>query len=142
MVEGLDGIKYIYYNGYIVKDLKLVVMYFINVLECIFGMIEKWEKENVELLKDILVLQEIVVVIWFKEGEIKKLGEEFVILNWKIQFIFKLVGWYENVEGKEMGVEEQRFVSGSDVILDLLWQVKYVLFMEIVNLVRELKKIF
>ena len=33
MVEGLDGIKYTYNNGYIAKDPKLAVMNFINALE-------------------------------------------------------------------------------------------------------------
>ena len=33
MVEGLDGIKYTYNNGYIAKEPKLAVMNFINALE-------------------------------------------------------------------------------------------------------------
>lgn len=45
MVEGLDGIKYTYNNGYIAKDPKLAVMNFINALERIPGMIEKREKK-------------------------------------------------------------------------------------------------
>lgn len=45
MVEGLDGIKYTYHNGYIAKDPKLAVMYFINALERIPGMIEKRERK-------------------------------------------------------------------------------------------------
>ena len=45
MVEGLDGIKYTYHNGYIAKDPKLAVMYFINALERILGMIEKYNKK-------------------------------------------------------------------------------------------------
>lgn len=139
MVEGLDGIKYTYHNGYIAKDPKLAVMYFINALERIPGMIEKREKENAELSKDIPVLQEIVAASWPKEGEIKKLGEEFATLNRKIQLTLKPVGRHENVEGKEP--EEQRLVSGSDVIPDLPPQAKHVPSMEIANPTRELKKI-
>lgn len=45
MVEGLDGIKYTYNNGYIAKEPKLAVMNFINALERIPAMIEKREKE-------------------------------------------------------------------------------------------------
>ena len=62
MVEGLDGIKYTYNNGYIAKEPKLAVMNFINALERIPAMIEKREKENAELSKDIPVLQEIVLL--------------------------------------------------------------------------------
>lgn len=139
MVEGLDGIKYTYHNGYIAKDPKLAVMYFINALERIPGMIEKREKENAELSKDIPVLQEIVAASWPKEGEIKQLGEELAALNRKIQLTLKPVGRHENVEGKEP--EEQRLVSGSDVIPDLSRQAKHVPSMGIVSPARELKKI-
>ena len=44
MVEGLDGLKYTFHNGYIAKDPKLAVMYFINALERIPGMIENGTK--------------------------------------------------------------------------------------------------
>lgn len=141
MVEGLDGIKYTYHNGYIAKDPKLAVMYFINALERIPGMIEKREKENAELSKDIPVLQEIVAATWPKEGEIKKLGEELATLNRKIQLTLKPVGRHESVEGKDTGAEEQRLVSGSDVTPDLPRQAKHVPSMEIANPIRELKKI-
>lgn len=141
MVEGLDGIKYTYNNGYIAKDPKLAVMNFINALERIPGMIEKREKENAELSKDIPVLQEIVAATWPKEGEIKRLGEELATLNRKIQLTLKPVGRHENVEGKETEAEEQRLVSGSDVIPDLPQKAKHVPSMEMVKPARELKKI-
>lgn len=141
MVEGLDGIKYTYHNGYIAKDPKLAVMYFINALERIPGMIEKREKENAELSKDIPVLREIVAATWPKDSEIKRLGEELATLNRKIQLTLKPVGRHESVEGKETGAEEQRLVSGSDVTPDLPRQAKHVPSMEIANPTRELKKI-
>ena len=141
MVEGLDGIKYTYNNGYIAKDPKLGVMNFINALERIPAMIEKREKENAELSKDIPVLQEIVAASWPKDAEIKRLNEELATLNRKIQLTLKPVGRHENVEGKETGAEEQRLVSGSDVIPDLPRQAKHVPSMGIVNPAKELKKI-
>lgn len=85
MVEGLDGIKYTYHNGYIAKDPKLAVMYFINALERIPGMIEKRQKDNAELSKDLPVLQQIVADAWPKEAELKQLGEELAAVNRKIQ---------------------------------------------------------
>ena len=107
MVEGLDGIKYTYHNGYIAKGPKQAVMNFINALERIPGMIEKREKENAELLKDIPVLQEIVAATWAKDGEIKRLGEELAALNRKIQLTLKPIGQHENGEGKETEVEDR-----------------------------------
>ena len=106
MVEGLDGIKYTYNNGYIAKEPKLAVMNFINALERIPAMIEKREKENAELSKDIPVLREIVAATWPKDSEIKQLGEELASLNRKIQLTLKPVGLHE--EGKDEKVMSEK----------------------------------
>ena len=141
MVEGLDGIKYTYNNGYIAKEPKLAVMNFINALERIPAMIEKREKENAELSKDIPVLQEIVAATWPKDSEIKQLGEELASLNRKIQLTLKPVGLHEEGKDEKAEMEKQRMVSGSDVIPDLPRQVKHVPSMVIVRPAKELKKI-
>lgn len=140
MVEGLDGIKYTYNNGYIAKEPKLAVMNFINALERIPAMIEKREKENAELSKDIPVLQEIVAATWPKDSEIKQLGEELASLNRKIQLTLKPVGLHEEGKDEKAEMEKQRMVSGSDVIPDLPRQVKHVPSMVIVSPAKELKK--
>lgn len=141
MVEGLDGIKYTYHNGYIAKDPKLAVMNFINALERIPGMIEKREKDNAELSKDIPVLKQIVAASWPKEGEIKQLGEELAALNRKIQLTLKPVGQHESEDGEGTEMKEHKLVSGSDVTVDLPRQAKHVPSMKIENPARELKKI-
>lgn len=141
MVKGLDGIKYTYNNGYIAKEPKLAVMNFINALERIPAMIEKREKENAELSKDIPVLREIVAATWPKDAEIKQLGEELASLNRKIQLTLKPVGLHEEGKDEKAEMEKQRMVSGSDVIPDLPRQVKHVPSMVIVSPAKELKKI-
>ena len=141
MVEGLDGIKYTYNNGYIAKEPKLAVMNFINALERIPAMIEKREKENAELSKDIPVLREIVAATWPKDAEIKQLGKELASLNRKIQLTLKPVGLHEEGKDEKAEMEKQRMVSGSDVIPDLPRQVKHVPSMVIVSPAKELKKI-
>ena len=141
MVEGLDGIKYTYNNGYIAKEPKLAVMNFINALERIPAMIEKREKENAELSKDIPILREIVAATWPKDSEIKQLGEELASLNRKIQLTLKPVGLHEEGKDEKVEMEKQRMVSGSDVIPDLPRQVKHVPSMVIVSPAKELKKI-
>ena len=141
MVEGLDGIKYTYNNGYIAKEPKLAVMNFINALERIPAMIEKREKENAELSKDIPVLREIVAATWPKDAEIKQLGEDLASLNRKIQLTLKPVGLHEEGKDEKVEMEKQRMVSGSDVIPDLPRQVKHVPSMVIVSPAKELKKI-
>jgi helicase domain-containing protein (fragment) len=141
MVEGLDGIKYTYHNGYIAKDPKLAVMYFINALERIPGMIEKRQKDNAELSKDLPVLQQIVADAWPKEAELKQLGEELAAVNRKIQLTLKPVDKHESGEEKKTEVEEPKLVSGSDVIPDSPGKARHVPSMEILNPVKELKKI-
>ena len=141
MVEGLDGIKYTYNNGYIAKEPKLAVMNFINALERIPAMIEKREKKNAELSKDIPVMREIVAATWPKDSEIKQLGEELASLNRKIQLTLKPVGLHEEGKDEKVEMEKQRMVSGSDVIPDLPRQVKHVPSMVIVSPAKELKKI-
>ncbi|WP_025726220.1 hypothetical protein [Bacteroides sp. 14(A)] len=141
MVEGLDGIKYTYNNGYIAKEPKLAVMNFINALERIPAMIEKREKENAELSKDIPILREIVAATWPKDAEIKQLGEELASLNRKIQLTLKPVGLHEEGKDEKAEMEKQRMVSGSDVIPNLPRQVKHVPSMVIVSPAKELKKI-
>ena len=106
MVEGLDGIKYTYNNGYIAKDPKLAVTNFINALERIPAMIEKREKENAELSKDIPVLREIVAASWPKDAEIKWLNEELATLNRKIQLAIKPAGGHE--DGTDDGPEQSQ----------------------------------
>ena len=106
MVEGLDGIKYTYNNGYIAKDPKLAVMNFTNALERIPAMIEKREKENAELSKDIPVLREIVAASWPKDAEIKRLNEELATLNRKIQLAIKPAGGHE--DGTDDGPEQSQ----------------------------------
>ena len=141
MVEGLDGIKYTYNNGYIAKEPKLAVMNFINALERIPAMIEKREKDNAELSKDFPVLREIVAATWPKDAEIKQLGEELASLNRKIQLTLKPVALHEEGKDEKAEMEKQRMVSGSDVIPDLPRQVKHVPSMVIVSPAKELKKI-
>ena len=78
---------------------------------------------------------------WPKDAENKKFGEEQATFNRKIQHTLKPVGRQENLEGKEPVAEEQKLVSGSDVIPDLPRQAKHVPSMEIANPAKELKKI-
>ena len=124
MVEGLDGIKYTYNNGYIAKDPKLAVMNFINALERIPDMIEKRKKDNTELEKDLPVLREIVSTLWPKEGEIKELTEELATLNRRIQLTLKQPEQHGNDD--MAGQEKVRPVSGSDIAPDQSQQARHV----------------
>lgn len=140
MVEGLDGIKYTYNNGYIAKDPKLAVMNFINALERIPAMIEKREQENAELSKDIPVLQEIVAASWPKDAEIKRLNEELATLNRKIQLTIKPAGGHESGTDDGTEMKGQKETGESDDTPDLPRKARHVPPMEIAAPSNGLKK--
>lgn len=141
MVEGLDGIKYTYNNGYIAKDPKLAVMNFINALERIPAMIEKREQENAELSKDIPVLQEIVAASWPKDAEIKRLNEELATLNRKIKLTIKPAGGHESGTDDGTEMKGQKETGESDDTPDLPRKARHVPPMEIAAPSNGLKKI-
>lgn len=123
MVEGLDGIKYTYNNGYLANDPQLAVNNFINALERIPKMIDKYKEDNISHEKNIPVLEEIIHETWNKENELQQINEELNTLNRKIQLSLKQT---EKSNGKStidndpvIGIpKEQKLVSGSDVIID------------------------
>ena len=88
-VEGEGNVKYNHNNGYIAKDPKLAVNYFINALDKIPAIIEKYEKRNQELSVDIPVLKEISQSTWRKEDELKELKSELAAVDRKIQLSLK-----------------------------------------------------
>jgi hypothetical protein len=56
-IEGEGNIKYTFNNGFIAKEPKLAVEYFIHALEKIPTLIENHEKKNADLSKVVPVLQ-------------------------------------------------------------------------------------
>lgn len=144
MVEGLDGIKYTFNNGYIAKDPKLAVSNFINALERIPGMIEKQKEKSADIEKSLPVLQEVVNTLWSKEDEMKQLTEELATLNRQIQLTLKPVSQYDTEENKvgqgDMLIREQRLASRSDIVSDYP-QGRHVKSQGIISPGRELKKI-
>jgi hypothetical protein len=88
-IEGEGNIKYSHNNGHIANDPKLAVRYFLNALEKIPSLIEKYEKENEKISKDLPVLQEVVHSTWRKENELKDLKTELAILDRKMMLSHK-----------------------------------------------------
>jgi len=83
-VEGEGNIKYTYNNGTIAQDPKLAVHYFINALEKIPSLIEKYQAETEKVSKDLPVLEEVIHSTWRKENELKELKIEIAALERKI----------------------------------------------------------
>jgi N12 class adenine-specific DNA methylase len=97
-VEGTENIKYAYNNGHIANDPKLASSYFLNALERIPKLIEKYETDTEKISKDIPVLREIAASTWRKEDELKKLKSELTTLDRKIQLSLKQTNQVEHEE--------------------------------------------
>jgi N12 class adenine-specific DNA methylase len=110
-IEGEGNIKYSHNNGHIANDPKLAVRYFLNALEKIPSLIEKYEKENEKIAKDLPVLQEVVRSTWRKENELKDLKTELAALDRKIQLSLKPIDKSEdNTQKNSVGGEAQKAV--------------------------------
>jgi hypothetical protein len=99
-IEGEGNIKYTYNNGNIANDPKLAVNYFLHALGKIPSLIEKYERENEKISKDLPVLQEVVNSVWRRENELKDLKTELSALDRKIQLSLKPVDTGEDKEGE------------------------------------------
>ena len=95
-IEGKGNIKYNYNNGHLATEPKLAALNFLNALERIPKLIEKYELEIAKISKDVPVLHEIINGTWRKEDELKVLKTEFLALDRKIQLYLKPIEQGEN----------------------------------------------
>lgn len=109
-VMGESGMKYSYNNGKIATDPQLARMNFLNALEKIPGLIEKYEAETEKIAKDIPVLQEVVNGSWKKEEQLKELKTELAALDRKIQLSLKPI---EQSESPQEDVEMMQNGEGT-----------------------------
>ncbi len=106
-IKGESGIKYTYNNGKIANDPKLASMNFMNALEKIPRLIEKYKENNEKIQKDVPVLQEVVDGKWRKEDELKGLKIELSALERKIQLsITPQSEQQDNIVGRESEKEK------------------------------------
>ena len=97
-VMGESGMKYSYNNGRIAADPQLASMNFLNALEKIPGLIEKFKADTEKIAKDIPVLQEVVNGSWKKEEQLKDLKTELAALDRKIQLSLKPIEQSESTQ--------------------------------------------
>jgi len=111
-IEGEGNIKYNYNNGHLANEPKLATLNFLNALERIPKLIEKYELEIAKISKDVPVLNEIINGTWRKEDELKVLKTEFLALDRKIQLALKPIEQGENkTEEDGVGNESQNNVK-------------------------------
>ena len=100
-IEGEGRIKYNYNSGHIASDPKLASLNFINALEKIPTLIEKYEADIAKLSVDIPILQEVVNSRWKKEDDLKELKDELMVLDRKIQLSLKPVEQNDDISAHE-----------------------------------------
>lgn len=88
-VRGEGNYLYHYNHGNLAADPRLATQNFINALATIEPTLERFQKENESLSKDIPLLKEVVESFWKKEPELADLQAELTKLDRKIQFSLK-----------------------------------------------------
>lgn len=83
-VEGEGNVKYSYNNGHIAHDPLLASKNFLNALEKIPNLIEKYKSENEKLSKDLPILKNVIDSTFRKEPELKNLKSQLDSLNRQI----------------------------------------------------------
>ena len=103
-IKGAGDILYNYNHGIIASDPKTASLNFLNALDSMPKLRDRYQAENEKLQKDIPVLKEVVESSWRKEPELKALKEDLVRLDRKIQLSMKPI---EEQEGEEMVANDQ-----------------------------------
>lgn len=102
-IKGAGDILYNYNHGIIASDPKTASLNFLNALDSMPKLRDRYQAENEKLQKDIPVLKEVVESSWWKEPELKALKEELVRLDREIQLSLKPI---EEQEGEEVTADK------------------------------------
>lgn len=108
-VKGDGEILYNYNHGYIASDPKTAAQNFLNALDTMPKLLEKYQKDNAVLQKDIPVLKEVVESTWRKEPELKALKDDLIKLDREIQL--SLTSIEESVTEEEEQAENKKSIE-------------------------------
>lgn len=97
-VKGEGDILYNYNRGLMATDPKTAAQNFLNALDTMPKLLERYQADNEKLQKDIPVLKEVVEGTWRKEPELKALKDDLIKLDREIQLSLKPI---EESEGQE-----------------------------------------
>lgn len=96
-IKGEGELLYNYNHGVMATDPKTAALNFLNALDTMPKLLEKYQTDNEKLQKDIPVLKEVIEATWRKESELKTLKDELVKLDREIQLSLKPI---EESEGQ------------------------------------------
>lgn len=107
-VKGEGEILYNYNHGVMATDPKTAALNFLNALEAMPRMLERYQADNAKMEKDIPILKEVVESTFRKEPELKELKEELIKLDREIQLTLKPI---ENGEEVTDTAQKQEVTS-------------------------------
>lgn len=115
-IKGEGNILYNYNHGVMATDPKTAAQNFLNALDTMPKLLEKYQADNEKLQKDIPVLKEVVEGTWRKEPELKTLKDELIKLDREIQLsltpISETEGQAETVPDKTVSTTNQNQSQG------------------------------
>ena len=136
-IEGEGNIKYSYNNGHLATDPLLASRNFLNALERVPNLMNRYQLENQKLEKDIPILKEVANSTFSKEKELKMLKEELSVMDKRIQDSLKKTVADESVisiipdeiKGIDISKEQKiKLASGEKVLLEEMTSTKGVIF--------------
>lgn len=110
-IKGEGDILYNYNHGVMASDPKTAAQNFLNALDTMPKLLERYQADNEKLQKDIPVLKEVVEGTWRKEPELKALKDDLIKLDREIQLSLKPI---EETEGKE-SVQDNSVSVGNQI---------------------------
>lgn len=112
-IKGEGEILYNYNHGHIASDPKTAAANFLNALDTMPALLEKYKTDNEKLMKDVPTLKMVVESPWKKEDELKALKAEMVVMERRIGESLKPI---EQSVGIMAGVpkEENKFTPMPD----------------------------
>ena len=110
-VKGEGEILYNYNHGTMATDPKTAAQNFLNALDTMPKLLERYQTDNEKLQKDIPTLKEVVEATWRKEPELKVLKDDLIKLDREIQLsltpISESEGQAENTPENGVSVNQQ-----------------------------------
>lgn len=88
-IKGEGEILYNYNHGHLASDPKTAVANFLNALNTMPALLEKYKTDNEKLMKDVPTLKAVVESPWKKEDELKGLKQDMVVMERKIEASLK-----------------------------------------------------
>lgn len=88
-IKGEGEILYNYNHGHMATDPKTAANNFLNALDTMPALLEKYKTDNEKLMKDVPTLKAVVESLWKKEDELKGLKSEMAVMERKIEASLK-----------------------------------------------------